>query len=110
MRTALSRLLRAHGFEVVSFSAGADFLHEQDTGAYDCVVLDLHMPGLSGFDLLAQAGLRPMQPPFVVITGHDEPGNAARAQALGAADYLLKPVDRVTLISAIDRATLVSPS
>ena len=104
MRTALSRLLRARGFRVVPYASGAEFLAE-DAVAFDCVVLDLHMPGLSGFDVLGEIGERASQPPVVVITGHDEPGNCERVQSLGASDYLLKPVDQSTLLAAIDRAT-----
>lgn len=104
MRTALSRLLRARGFSVVPYASGAEFL-AQDGDDFDCVVLDLHMPGLSGFDVLGEIGERASHPPVVVITGHDEPGNCDRVQSLGASDYLLKPVDQSTLLAAIDRAT-----
>lgn len=104
MRTALSRLLRARGFSVVPYASGAEFLAE-DADVFDCVVLDLHMPGLSGFDVLGEMGERASHPPVVVITGHDEPGNCERVQSLGASDYLLKPVDQSTLLAAIDRAT-----
>ena len=104
MRTALKRLLNARGFQVASYASGAEFL-TADANVFDCVVLDLHMPGLSGFDVLGEMGVRASHPPVVVITGHDEPGNQERAQALGASAYLLKPVDQSMLLAAIDRAT-----
>jgi FixJ family two-component response regulator len=104
VRKALARLLRAAGFEAHEFASGMEFLDAIPVRRYDCVVLDLHMPGMSGFDLqrddaLARAGL-----PTVVITAHDEPGTRQKCLALGAAAYLRKPFDDKELLSAIDDA------
>lgn len=105
MRTALSRLLRARGFCVVSFSTGAEFFAATDDLGLDCLVLDLHMPAMSGFDVLGELAARKTHPPVVVLTGHDEPGHLDRVRALGAAEYLLKPVDQTVLLAAIERVT-----
>ena len=48
--------------------------------------------------------------PVIVITGHDQPGNAERVRALGAVDYLLKPVNDQTLLDAINLALAHSPT
>lgn len=103
MRTALSRLLRARGFRVTPYARGADLLTE-DMAAFDCILLDLHMPGLSGFDVLAALRNRAPAPPVVVLTGHDDPDGRERVHGLGAAAYLTKPVDQSALLTAIDRA------
>jgi DNA-binding NarL/FixJ family response regulator len=63
------------------------------------------MPGANGFDVLEALRSRHIPLPTVVITAHDEPGTAERAQALGACAYLTKPVDRDALLSAIAAAT-----
>jgi FixJ family two-component response regulator len=69
-----------------------------------CLILDLHMPEVNGFDLLTEFGLRQITVPVVVLTGHDEPGSEERTLTLGAVAYLTKPVDELALIAAIKSA------
>jgi FixJ family two-component response regulator len=104
VRKALGRLLRAAGFDVETFSAGAEFLRWVERHRPHCVVLDLRMPQVSGFDVqraLVQAGANL---PVVIITGDDFPEGRARALEHGAKAYLRKPVDEATLLDAIRRA------
>jgi DNA-binding response OmpR family regulator len=96
---ALGRLLKSHGFEVVTFTIGEEFLAACVSRLPDCLLLDLHMPDLNGFEVLARLAARHV--PVLVITGHDQPGNAERVRALGAADYFLKPVNERQLLAAI---------
>jgi FixJ family two-component response regulator len=98
---ALERLLRSAEMEARVFASGAEFLTAIAEFNPDCVVLDLHMPGVSGFDVMA--GLQ-RRFPIVVITGHDSPEAEARALGGGAAAYLRKPVSDRTLIGAISEA------
>jgi DNA-binding response OmpR family regulator len=100
---ALSRLLKTHGFEVITFLLGEEFLAACESRLPDCLLLDLHMPDLNGFEVLERIAARHV--PVLVITGHDQRGNAERVRALGAADYFLKPVNEPQLLDAI-RATL----
>jgi CheY-like chemotaxis protein len=102
-RRALARLLKAHGYEVVGFARGEELIASgrQDV---DCVLLDLHMPGMSGFDVLAALKRRLTAPPVIVISAHDDPGNVQRALALDAFEYQLKPVSAPALLGAIERA------
>src|SRR6186997_2243327 len=95
MRIALCRLLRTHGFEVEAFAVGEDLI--AGVHRVDCLVLDLHMPGMSGFDVLKEFLVREIKLPVIVITGHDEPQNPGRARALGATAYLTKPLDETCL-------------
>jgi FixJ family two-component response regulator len=104
MRSALSRLLRIHGYTIELYASGRDFLSKLSSICPDCLLLDLHMPDMTGFDVLMSLGSRRPSLPVIVITGHDEPGNAERVRSLGAADYLLKPLDESTLVEAIERA------
>ncbi|MCW5558327.1 MAG: response regulator [Verrucomicrobiae bacterium] len=103
MLKALSRLLSARGFRVVLFSSGAELLAAPDGAGFDCLIVDLHMPAMSGFDVLGAIAARKTHPPVVVLTGHDDPGHPDGVRALGAAEYLLKPVDQAVLLAAIER-------
>jgi FixJ family two-component response regulator len=99
---AVARLLKTHAFDVVTFTSGEAFLAKWASQSPDCLLLDLHMPDLSGFEVLER--IAPSHLPSFVITGHDQPGNAERVRALGAADYLLKPVNESQLVDAIRAA------
>ena len=107
MRTALTRLLRSHGLEVVTFTRGEDLLAAVFSRSpwLDCLMLDLHMPGLTGFDVLAALDAAKSTLPVIVFTGHDEPRTASRVTKLGAINYLLKPLDESALLAAIGQAT-----
>ena len=101
VRKALDRLLRSAGMDVATFNSGAMFLASLNTREYDCLVLDLHMPEVNGFDVQARLHELGSALPVIVITGHDTPEACVRARAGGAAAYLLKPVDERTLLNAI---------
>jgi FixJ family two-component response regulator len=102
---ALGRLLRSAKFEVETFDSGAAFLASLSKRRPACVVLDLHMPAMSGFDLQARLAADPGSKVSVIaITGHDTPGEQQRAMAAGAVLYLRKPVDARVLFSAVGSA------
>jgi FixJ family two-component response regulator len=96
---ALARLLKTHGFDVVTFTRGEDLLAACASRSPDCLLLDLHMPGLNGFEVLERMAARHV--PVLVITGHDQPGNAERVRVLGGLNYFLKPVNESQLLVAI---------
>jgi len=103
---ALARLLKTHGLDVETFTHGDEFLAACASRLPDCLLLDLHMPDLNGFDILERVAARHL--PVLVITGHDQPGNAERVRALGGRDYFLKPVNESRLLGAI-RAAIKPP-
>ena len=107
LRKALRRLLTGRGYCVEEYAHGNDLLAAVDSHPLDCLLLDLHMSEVNGFDVLAAFQSRHIRVPVIVITAHDEPGTAERVRALGAAAYLKKPVDRDALLSAIEAA--ISP-
>jgi FixJ family two-component response regulator len=109
MRKALRRLLVAQGFGVVEYETGEALLAALDAQRLDCLLLDLHMPGISGFEVLQAMKLRQVSVPVVVLTAHDEPGTKERAHSLGACSYLKKPVDKAALLCAIQAATANDP-
>jgi FixJ family two-component response regulator len=104
VRVALTRLVSSAGFAVETFPSGAEFLRSVQDHEPDCVVLDLHMPEMSGFDV--QGALADTHPAVavVVITGNDTPESRARALQLGAKVYLCKPVSDNVLLEAIEMA------
>ena len=102
VRVAVGRVLRWAGLDAETFASGDEFL--TSTHWPDCVVLDLHMPGMSGFEVRARLASADVRVPVVIITGHDTPENRQRAEAGGAAAYLLKPVDGQALLDAIRTA------
>jgi len=104
MCKALGRLLKTQGFDVVTFALGEELLAACASQLPDCLLLDLHMPGLNGFEVLERFSTQRVPVPVVVITGHEQPGNAERVRALGAVDYLLKPVNEHSLLEAIAKA------
>ena len=99
VRRALQRLLRASGFDVRLFASGADFMAHLD--GIDCVILDLHLPGMSGFDVQKALATSASPIPVVVLTGNDTPANRSRSLANGARAFLCKPVDDKVLLDAL---------
>jgi len=105
VRRALGRLLRSARFEAETFPSADQFLETLSDHRPDCVVLDLHMPKIDGFQVqswLARANIRI---PVIVITGQDTPESEARVMGAGAVAYLRKPVDAEALLAAIGAAT-----
>jgi len=98
----LRRLLRSANIEVAAYSSGTEFLAAQGGAEFDCVVLDLHMPQATGFDVQARLAQRAHPVPVVIITGDDTPEARARSLSLGARSYLCKPIDEAALLAAID--------
>jgi FixJ family two-component response regulator len=101
VRVALQRLVCSAGFAVETYASGAEFLRSVDDHQPDCLVLDLHMPEMSGFDVQGALAREHAGLPVVIITGHDTPEARVRALKLGAKAYLCKPVDDEALLSAI---------
>ena len=104
---ALSRLLRAKGHDVKSYSSPQVFLDEYDVAVPGCVVLDVSMPGLHGLEvqrvLTAASGYHR---PVVFVTGKGDIPTSVRAMKAGAIDFLTKPVKDKDLFEAVSRAEI----
>jgi FixJ family two-component response regulator len=109
IRRALGRLLRSAGHEVRSYASGTEFLGSLSSGCPECLILDVHMPGLTGFEVLARLQTDGVRVPTVVITGFDEPDAEPRAMRLGAVKFLRKPVREDELLEAVDLAASAKP-
>lgn len=102
---ALSRLLRARGYEVKPYFSPQLFLEEYDVAVPGCAILDVSMPGLDGLELqraLTAAG--GSHRPVVFVTGKGDIPTSVRAMKAGAIDFLTKPVKDKDLFEAVSRA------
>lgn len=104
IRKALSRLIRSAGMEVKTFPSGAELLEFLLTRRPDCIVLDLHMPVVNGFEVQIRMAESGMRVPVIIITGHDSDETRDRALCGMPVAYLRKPVDDQVLLDAIELA------
>lgn len=101
-RRALRRLLSAAGFRVAAFASAEEFLASKSAGGTACLVLDVYLGGMSGFDLQQRLAHDGVPIPAIFITAHDDPVTRERARS-GVA-YLQKPFREAALIGAIQQA------
>ena len=107
MSRAIERILRAGGFTTVTF-ATAEAALEGNAATADCLVLDVQLPGMSGFELYRRLASGDDRPPAIFITAHDDAETRESARRAGAIQYLRKPFDDGALIDALSRAAAVS--
>lgn len=108
MRQAVGRLCGAAALPSRCFSSAEDFLTSDALEDAGFLILDVQLPGLSGFELhehLMELGIRL---PVVFITGQDQPLSREKARKAGAAAYLTKPFPAAELIAAIRSSLLES--
>jgi FixJ family two-component response regulator len=99
VRTAIARLLQAHGYEVRTHASAGEFLLAPPPARPACIVLDLQMPGPGGLELQQAVSL-----PIVFLTGRGDVASSVRAMKAGAVDFLTKPVEPAALLNAVQAA------
>ena len=104
VRKAIRRLLIASNLQVETYDSGEEFVKSLSHHLPDCAILDLHMPGLTGLDILLEIKRAGMCLPIVVITAYDELESREHCLAAGAAAYLPKPLDDKVLLDAVAAA------
>ena len=109
MSKAIQWLLRAAGFRVVVFSSAEKLLQTDAVDSAACLVLDIHLPGLSGFDLLRRLVASGHALPVIFITAHDDPSASDEAHRLDCAAYFRKPFEGSALLEAIRQALDLDP-
>jgi len=104
MRKSIERLLQASGYATAAFASAEEFLQGGASveGAIG-LVLDIHLGGISGFELRRRLNGSQSRVPVVFITAHDDEATRAEAAALGCVDYLQKPFDAARLTQALER-------
>jgi FixJ family two-component response regulator len=104
MSQAIERILRAGGYNVVVFDSAELALQGGAMTLPDCLVLDIRLPGISGFELyrrLIQYGSRV---PVIFVTAHDDPALRKESENLGASSFLQKPFSGRVLLDAVTQA------
>jgi two-component system CheB/CheR fusion protein len=108
VRDLTGDLLRQDGFEVQAYPDGERFLQTYQAGRHGCLVLDAHLPGLDGLELLTRLREAGDLLPVVIITGRGDLTLAVRAMKLGASDFIEKPIGRDDLLASVERALVQS--
>ena len=104
IRRALTRLLRAASFEVASFGSAREFLAAHDPEAPGCLLLDVVMPDVDGFELQASLRAAGCPIPIIFLTAGGDIPMSVRAMKAGAVTFLTKPAGGVPLIAAVTEA------
>ena len=104
VRRSLERLIRTAGYTVETFPSPREFLDWLSRGRAACLVVDVHMNGVSGFDLQERLAV-----PVIFMTSHDDAVTRHRIETSGAAGHLWKPFDEETVLDAIRRAVGAGP-
>jgi FixJ family two-component response regulator len=104
IRRSTERLIRAAGLKVEAFASAKTFLESQQPDGPACLVLDVHMPGLSGLDLQRELAKTDRQWPIIFITGRGDISMSVQAMKAGAVEFLTKPFRDQDLLDAIQQA------
>jgi two-component system, OmpR family, response regulator len=101
LSATLSMGLRAEGFVVVAVATGVEGLHEAIENSYDVAILDIMLPGRSGYDVLRQMRAQNVWTPVLMLTAKDGEYDETDAFDLGADDYLTKPFSFRVLVARL---------
>lgn len=104
VRVAVDGLLRSMGLQVAMFPSAEALLNSPRLDVIDCLLLDLHLPGMDGLTLQRRLTDDGRRIPIIILTAHDD--SAARASAFdkGAIAFLTKPIEDGLLLAQITRA------
>jgi DNA-binding response OmpR family regulator len=105
-RALLTRVLSAHGFRAFAVASGEEVLRLHLGEKPDVILLDLSLPGMSGWETLERVRERAVYRavPVVIVTGSEEVADRVKAFLNAAVDYLVKPFEAADLISSLERA------
>jgi len=101
VRRAFGRLLRSVGLDAETFSSAEEFLDSPKQRENACILIDIRMPGSTGFDLQQKLAASDIRIPVIVISASDDAQIRERARDLGAVAFFRKPVDDQALLDAI---------
>ena len=104
IRDALKSLMRSVKFDVEAFASAEEFLASDRLDDTSCLILDVYLPGMSGFELQSRLNVERRAIPIIFITAHADDVSRQRALKGGAVELLAKPVRRDPLFQAIRTA------
>jgi two-component system CheB/CheR fusion protein len=99
--STIREVLEAAGHIVATYDCAESFLAAYSAGGEGCILADVHLPGISGVDLLRQLRGQDNEVPMILITGSGGIGLAVEAMRVGACDFIEKPVDASALLASI---------
>jgi FixJ family two-component response regulator len=102
---SLARLLRAAGFQPITYASAETFFADTKHPQFDCLVLDIQLGGMSGIGLAQRIKAEGGHTPIVFITAHDDPEARAEAEAAGCVAYFRKTDSGAEVLEAIRRCT-----
>jgi FixJ family two-component response regulator len=105
VRRGLTRLLEVCGYRVETYASPHEFLRRATHSHLDCILLDVRMPGLTGFELYDRLSSAGSRVPVIFITGHADADTAGHATRSGSVTVLIKPFNEEALFAAIREAT-----
>jgi FixJ family two-component response regulator len=100
---ALQRLVQSAGYLVETFASGPEFLGSMPSTRTACLVLDIYLEGMTGFELQERMKLDRLVIPIIFMTAHDDSTTRERIRRADTAGYLVKPFDGQVLLDAILR-------
>ena len=101
VRAALAVVLSGEGYQVTSFGEGEAFLNAARSRTPECVLIDVHLPGCSGLDVLKKLDAQRYPAPVLVISGHGDIPTAIDAIRNGALDFIEKPFDPAAVVTRV---------
>jgi two-component system CheB/CheR fusion protein len=104
----IAAVLRQDGFEVQTYAECESFLQAYQPGRHGCLILDAHLPGLNGLELMTRMRAAGDPLPVVIITGGGDLAMAVKALKAGASDFIEKPLRREELLASVERALVQS--
>jgi FixJ family two-component response regulator len=104
MSRALARILRLGGIGAKAYVSGEVLLASANLEGVGCLIVDVQLPEMSGFELRTRLATMVALPPVIFITAFDSPEARAQALAAGAAAFLTKPFSGRTLLETVRRA------
>jgi len=104
VRRSTERLVRSMGFDVIAFASATEFKNRRRVEGPACLVLDVHLPDVSGLDLQRELAESGVDMPIIFITGRGSIPMSVRAMKEGAVEFLTKPVRSGELLTAIRAA------
>jgi len=107
VRCSISFMLNAAELQSRPFASGTDFLESLDDLQPGCILLDVRMPEIDGFQVMSELAAKGIEWPVVVMTGHGEVSVAVRAMKLGAVDFIEKPFEEDVLMGSLERALVL---
>ena len=103
-RLALAESLRSLGYEAREFASAEEFISGDEDGFCDCVITDIHMPGMSGFELGRLLAARDSPVPVILVTALRGQGLENKAKASGSVCLVKKPFQSDALVGCLQRA------